>query len=300
MLEKVHLLIIREVDRTGTVTEAAKSLFLTQSALSHAIKKLELQLGVEVWRKEGRTLRLTQAGDYLLQVANRVLPQFEHAEAVMQQFARGERGTLRIGMECHPCYIWLQKVVPSFLNAWPDVDVDIKQEFQFGGIAALFNFDIDALVTPDPLFKSGLVFESVFNYELVLAVSSEHPIAKKHWIIPEDLRNEILITYPVPTERLDIYNQFFIPAGTAPKMRKTVEATEMMLQLVAAGRGVSALPGWLVKQYREKLPLSTCRLGKAGIFKNIYLGIRSADQEIDYIKDFVNKASMNGSYAYIL
>jgi LysR family transcriptional regulator for metE and metH len=61
------------------------------------------------------------------------------------------RCTLRIGMECHPCYQWLLKVVSPYLARWPDVDVDVKQKFQFGGIGALFGYDIDVLVTPDPL-----------------------------------------------------------------------------------------------------------------------------------------------------
>lgn len=111
MLERMHLAIVREVDRQGSLTAAADVLCLTQSALSHSVKKLEQQLGTAVWIREGRSLRLTQAGRYLLAVANRVLPQLELAQERLRQFAQGERGTLRIGMECHPCYQWLLKVV---------------------------------------------------------------------------------------------------------------------------------------------------------------------------------------------
>src|SRR5256885_16649917 len=78
---------------------------------------------------------------------------FRSAEERLRQFAQGERGALRIGMECHPCYQWLLKIVAPYLASWPDVDVDVKQKFQFGGIGALFGYEIDLLVTPDPLFK---------------------------------------------------------------------------------------------------------------------------------------------------
>ncbi|MBN3785395.1 LysR family transcriptional regulator [Burkholderia sp. Ac-20353] len=105
MLERFHLLIIREVQRQGSLTAAASELFLTQSALSHTVKKLEQQLGTPIRDREGRSLRLTQAGRYLLTLAEQLLPQFEHAEARMKQYANGERGTLRIGMECHPCFM---------------------------------------------------------------------------------------------------------------------------------------------------------------------------------------------------
>lgn len=290
MLERIHLSIVQEVEKQGSLTAAADVLCLTQSALSHSIKKLEQQLGTDIWRREGRNLRFTQAGQYLLAVAGRVLPQLTLAEERLQQFARGERGTLRIGMECHPCYQWLLKVVSPYLAAWPDVDVDVKQKFQFGGIGALFAYEIDLLVTPDPLFKKGLHFEPVFDYEQVLAVSRSHPLARAKYVKPRQLMQEVLITYPVAIERLDIYQQFLLPAGVAPKRHKVIETTDIMLQMVASGRGVSALPRWLIKEYAGKMGIVPIPLGAQGIKKQIYLGIRQADMEIDYLQGFIEEA----------
>jgi LysR family transcriptional regulator for metE and metH len=290
MLERIHLAIIREVERTGSLTAAAEALFLTQPALSHAVKKIEQQLGTPIWSREARRLRLTQAGHYLLALANRVLPQLEYAEQVMGQYAHGQRGTLRIGMECHPCYQWLLKVVSPFLSKWPDVDVDVKQKFQFGGIGALFGYEIDMLVTPDPLHKPGLRFEPVFDYEQVLVVGKKHRLAEHAYVTPKQLGEEILITYPVEIERLDIYNQFLLPAGCAPKKHKTIETTDIMLEMVASGRGVAALPRWLVDEYKGKVAISPVRLGRHGIAKQIFLGMRETDTEIDYMKAFVELA----------
>ena len=290
MLERVHLSILREVDQRGSLTAAAAALHLTQSALSHTIKKLEQRIGATVWSREGRNLRLTQAGKYLLGLANRLLPQLEHAELTMQQYARGQRGTLRIGIECHPCYQWLLKVVSPFLTSWPDVDVDVIQKFQFGGIGALFGYDIDVLVTPDPLRKRGLRFEPVFDYEQVLVVGRQHRLAGQPYILPNQLSDETLITYPVEIERLDIYNQFLLPAGCTPKIRKVIETTDIMLQMVATGRGVAALPLWLVDEYAEKVAITPVRLGKHGISKQIFLGVRETDAGVDYLKAFVELA----------
>ncbi|AXL48673.1 LysR family transcriptional regulator [Paraburkholderia caffeinilytica] len=290
MLERTHLTIIREVDRQGSLTAAANVLCLTQSALSHTVKKMEQQLGTAVWDREGRTLRLTQAGQYLLALANRVLPQMEHAEERMKQYAEGQRGTLRIGMECHPCYQWLLKVVSPYLARWPDVDVDVKQKFQFGGIGALFGYDIDILVTPDPLRKPGLRFEPVFDYEQVLVVGRGHRLAQLPFVPPEELADEVLITYPVEIDRLDIYNQFLMPVNVMPKRHKIIETTDIMLQMVASGRGVAALPRWLVEEYAGKVAISPVRLGKRGIAKQIFLGVRETDAAIDYLKAFVELA----------
>lgn len=290
MLERIHLAIVQEVERHGSLTAAAAVLHVTQSALSHSMKKLEQLLGTDIWLREGRSLRLTQAGQYLLAVADRVLPQLALAEERLRQFARGERGVLRIGMECHPCYQWLLKVVSPYLAAWPDVDVDVKQKFQFGGIGALFGYEIDLLVTPDPLYKPGLVFEPVFDYEQVLAVAVGHKLAKEAYIKPGQLTNEVLVAYPVPTDRLDIYNLFLTPAGVTPKRHKAIETTDIMLQMVASGRGVAALPRWLVLEYASKMDIVPVRLGRDGIAKQIYLGARETDVGIDYLRAFIELA----------
>jgi len=290
MLERFHLDLLREVERQGSLTAAARRLGLSQSALSHAARKLEQALGASVWEREGRGLRLTAAGEHLLGFAERVLPQFEHAEQVVQQMARGQRGTLRIGMECHPCYQWLLKVVDPYIPRFPDVELDVKQKFQFGGIGALFAHEIDLLVTPDPLKRKGLRFEPVFDYEQVLVVGREHPLAKRPYVVPAELEQETLITYPVEIERLDIFTQFFLPAATAPRRHTVIETTDIMLQLVASGRGVAALPRWLVAEYKKDLGVRAVRLGRRGIPKQIFLGIRAPDADIEYLAAFIRMA----------
>lgn len=287
MLERVHLAIVQAVEQTGSLTAAAEQLFVTQSALSHSVRKLEERMGTAVWLREGRQLRLTPAGRQLLALAQRVLPQLEHMEAKLRQMAQGQRGSLRIGMECHPCYQWLLKVVAPYLSAWPDVDVDVKQKFQFGGLAALQDYEIDLLVTPDPVYQSGLVFTPVFDYEQVLVVNSQHPLADLPYVQPQQLQSETLITYPVPPERLDIFTQFFLPAGMAPAQHKSIETTDIMLQMVASGRGVAALPRWLVLEYAQRLDVRPVRLGADGVAKQIHLGVRADDLAVDYLAAFI-------------
>lgn len=251
MIDRQHLRIVRAIDAEGTMTEAAKSLFLTQSALSHAMKKLEAHFEVPLWKKEGRRLTLTQAGQSVLGLAHRVLPQFEHTEAQLRRFADGKQGILRIGMECYPCFEWLLKVVAPFLKAFPDVDVDVRRAFSFGGLQALHGYDIDILLTPDPLSLDTIAYTPVFEYEQVLVMDKHHPLADKPFIKPQDLSNETLITYPVELSRLDIFTHFLTPANCTVRQHKTIETTEIILQMVAAGRGVTALPKWLIDESKE-------------------------------------------------
>lgn len=290
MLDRNHLAILREIDRQGSMTAAAEKLFLSQSAVSHTMKKLEERLGTPLWTREGRNLRFTEAGAYLAALAQRLLPQFEHAESVVEQIAAGQRGTLRIGMECHPCYQWLLKVVSPYMEAWPRVDVDVKQEFQFGGLGALLGHEIDMLVTPDPLERPGLRFEPVHDYEQVLVVSRTHRLAGRESVQPADLRDDVLVTYPVEIERLDIFNLFLLPARCTPRQHKTIETTDIMLQFVAANRGVAAMPRWLVEEYAERMPLVAVRLGDEGLAKQLFLGVRERDRVVDYLAAFLEMA----------
>ncbi|MEO1975106.1 MAG: LysR family transcriptional regulator [Paracoccaceae bacterium] len=290
MLDRHHLAIIREVSRSGSVTAAAAAMNLSQSAVSHAIAKLEDRHQVRVWRKKGRGLQLTQAGKYLLDLAERMVPELEHAERVLADISRGRRGAVRIGMECHPCEKWLMRVTGPYLAKWPDVDLEVRTAFRFDGVAALLAHEIDVLVTPDPIQSPQLTFHPVFDYELRLAVHEDHPLANNSQVEPQDLIGEDLFTVPVSPERLDIYTRFLAPAECRPRRRVEIESTDLMLQLVAAGRGVTVLPDWLLREDARGMPIQTLRIGKGGLHKSINLGTRIEEAEIEYIQGLLGVA----------
>lgn len=285
MIDFQTLAILREIELSGSVTQAADRLNLTQSAVSHAIRRFEDRHGVKLWEREGHKLRLTLAGEYLLGLSKRVLPQLEHGSAVIEQYARGRRGAIRVGMECHPCQDWLMRIVDPFLAQWPDVELDVTTAFQFGGLAALLSHEIDLLVTPDPIEHPELKYTPAFDYELVLAVAEGHPLAQRSRAAPADLANETLITYPVPRERLDIYTRFLVPGNALPHRHRTVETTDLMLRMVATGRAVSATPDWLLRQAKGVVGV---RLGE-GIAKSIHLGHRKGETA-NYLEGFIDLA----------
>lgn len=290
MLDRQHLAILLAVDRSGSLTAAAERLHLTQSALSHTIRKFEERHRVKIWAKQGRKLRLTQAGAYLLEQAQRLLPQIEHAERVLEDFASGRRGALRVGMECYPCQKWLMRITAAYLGQWPDVDFDVSTAFRFDGIAALQGYEIDLLITPDPVELPDIEFVPVFDYELVLAVHESHALANVEAASPQDFSAEELITLPVAIDRLDVFTRFLLPAHCRPRRIRTAESSELMLQLVATGRGICVLPDWMVREDGAHLPLRSVRLGAEGLDKSIHIGFRRGEEEIAYLKDFLRLA----------
>jgi LysR family transcriptional regulator for metE and metH len=103
---------------------------------------------------------------------------------------------------------------------------------------------------------------------------------------PDQLSDEVLITYSVSTDRLDIYMQFLVPASITPKRHKTIETTDIMFQMVASNRGVAAMPRWLVEEYAGKIDVLPLRLGPHGLRKNIHLDVRKRDIQVDYVEAF--------------
>ncbi len=294
MIELTHLRIMLALHQNGTLTEAANALCLSQSALSHQIRYLEKKLEIKLWQREGRGLRLTQAGELLLQVAQQVLPIMSQTELTLKAYAEGRKGILRIGVECYPCYEWLTGVIADFLLKMPEVDVDIAHQFQFSGLEGLLNHHFDVLVTPDTISNRLLYYTPLFDYQLVLLVANNHTLAKIPQIKPEMLATEVLLTFPVPVERLDIFTQFLIPASVIPAQHKKIESIDIMLQMVAYDRGVCVLPEWLADNYCQKLSVKKIRLGQDGVNKTLFAGMHKTDIDIPYIRRFVSLGQGKG------
>ncbi|MEZ0120963.1 MAG: LysR family transcriptional regulator [Candidatus Reddybacter sp.] len=287
MIEHSHLRIIAALQQNGTLTEAANTLCLSQSALSHQIRSLEKKLGVGLWEREGRYLRLTHAGQLFHQVAQQVLPVLAQAEQSLKAYGEGRQGILRIGVECYPCYEWLTGVTGEFMRQMPEVDIDIVSKFQFSGLEGLLNHHIDILVTPDLIKQQGSYYEVLADYELVLVLAADHPLAVLQQISPAQLAAETLLTFPVPLQRLDIFNHFLSPVHLKPAGHKVVESLELMLQMTELGRGVCVLPRWLAEGRCKGGTLTVVRLGEKGMQRKLYIAMRESDKEIAYIRRFI-------------
>lgn len=298
-LEFKHLILIDAIHKYGSLTLAAKQLHLTQPALSHSIKQLEDYYNIELFIKQGKRLQPTQAGHYLQQRAKQLLPSIYDVEAGLKMYAQGLAGKLRIGVACHPCYEWLLSLMDAYLEKSPNFDVDIIQSMQHGSTASLLHYEVDCLVTPDPIKHEAITFKAMFNYRQVLAMHVKHPLyikamqTNKMYVMPEDLQTETLLTYPVATERLDIFNQFLQPANCQPYLHKTIETTDLMLALVKHKPYVAALPNWLIDKrhsiqaYNDIVYLE---LSAQSLHKSIYLGYRTQEKNLITLANLLDLA----------
>ncbi|WP_172331410.1 LysR family transcriptional regulator [Mangrovicoccus sp. HB161399] len=289
-LEFRHLKTIKAIHDAGGLARAADVLNITQSALSHQIKGLEEQAGVELFVRRSRPLKLSAAGHRLLRLAEKILPEVAAAEEDFRSLRSGKSGRLHIAIECHACFEWLFPVLEEFRKAWPDVDVDIRPGLSFGALPALQKEEVDLVVSSDPESLAGVSFEPLFDYNPVFVASSHHPLAAKPYVEAADFRDELLITYPVERSRLDVFSQLLIPAGVEPRAVRQVELTAVILLLVASNRGVAVLPDWVVREVRYNSDYVTRPLTRDGITRHLYAAIRSDEAEKPYIADILRLA----------
>ncbi|ALS97402.1 LysR substrate-binding domain-containing protein [Lacimicrobium alkaliphilum] len=278
MLELKHLKTMLALERGGNLASAADLLFVSQSALSHQLKELESRIGERLFERKSEPLRFTASGLTLLNLAREVVPRVNKVEAEIKSGAQATE-ELRIGIECHACFQWLLPAITEFNRRYPDVSVDLQGENLFDGITELERQSLDLLFTDDRVAAEGLEYEALGDFELVLVMGLQDELAEQSFIQPEDLKNRRLLTYPVPLSKLDLFRQFLQPAKCHPQSVKTVANSSVMLQMVAAGLGVAAVPDWLVKDFDRQQLLCSRPLGQQGLRKTLYGAYQPANRQ---------------------
>ncbi|SFG05748.1 LysR family transcriptional regulator [Neptunomonas qingdaonensis] len=290
MIELRHLKTLSALRDAGSLVEAAERIHLTQSALSHQIKDLEDRLNCSLFIRKTKPICFTSAGQRLLLLADEVLPMIRNTERDIARLAGGETGRLNISIDCHSCFDWLMPTIDHFRQHWPEVEMDLSSGFTFQPLPALSRGDLDLVITSDPEERNGIIYIPLFSYESVLALSKRHRLVSRKYIQPQDLASETIITYPVDQNRLDLFTRFLDPANIEPQEIRTAELTLMILQLVASGRGVAALPNWALHEYLQRDYVVAKPLGEKGVWCTLYAAIREDQKNSEFMQDFLNTA----------
>ena len=285
IIELRHLKTLLALEETGSVSLAAKRVFLTQSALSHQIRALENYYDTPLFERKFSPLRFTPAGERLLQLARDLLPQVAAAERDLARIIEGEAGELRLAVECHTCFDWLMPAMGEFRPMWPQVELDIVSGFQADPVGLLMQHRADLAIVSEAEKQNGIRFRPLFAYEMVGICAKDHPLADKPVWEAEDFIGETLITYPVPDEMLDLLRKVLLPKGINPPRRHS-ELTIAIIQLVASRRGIAALPYWTVMPYLEKGYVVRRQITSNGLQSELYAAIRAEDADKSYLDNF--------------
>ncbi|MFG6429725.1 LysR family transcriptional regulator [Roseateles sp. LYH14W] len=269
-LELRHLRTLVALREAGNLSRAAQLLNLTQSALSHQLKALEEHYGAELFARKSNPLVFGVVGQRLLKLADAVLPRVDEADRDVRRLVDGSAGQLRIAVECHTCFDWLMPAMDAFRERWPEVELDIVSGFQADPVGLLHQDRAElAIVSDVDADETGVVVHPLFSFEIVALLPKGHALLAKSWLEAADFAGHTLITYPVPDEMLDLVRRVLRPAGITPP-RRTSELTVAMLQLVASGRGIAALPLWAVEGYLARGYVARQRIGEQGLTGRLY------------------------------
>jgi len=270
MLELRHLKTLVALRDAGNLSRAAQLLNLTQSALSHQLKALEEHYGAELFERKSSPVVFGAAGQRLLRLAEAALPMVDEAERDVGRLVSGAAGSLRIAVECHTCFDWLMPAMDALRVRWPEVELDIVSGFQADPIALLHQDRAEvAIVSEVDADEAGVHVHPLFSFEIVALLPNGDALLARPHLEAADFADRTLITYPVPDDMLDVVRSVLRPAGIAPP-RRTTELTVAMLQLVASGRGLAALPLWAVKSYLDRGYVASQRIGAGGLTGRLY------------------------------
>ena len=292
MIELRHLKTLTALREHGSLVAAAGDLCLTPSAISHQLKELDQWFGVEIVNRRNRPVSFSNVGLRLLKLADDILPQVQIAQSDISRIVHGQTGRIIFSSECHSCFDWLMPLLNQYRMQYPDVDLAFASGFEANPHELLQNSEFDLLITADPIALKGVEYFPIFEYESRLVLSNTHPLVRSEQITVQELAEETLITYPVDKHRLDIMSKLFISANILPKQIRTTDLTQMLIQLVASGRGIGALPDWVVNEYEQKGWVTSRRLdcvAPEGLRRTLYAGYRIEEKQKSYFEGFLTQ-----------
>jgi LysR family transcriptional regulator for metE and metH len=249
-LEVRHLELVAAVADVGSLTRAGDRLHLTQSALSHQLRDIEDRLGAPLFHRHGKRLVLTPAGEHLLQSARDVLDRLRQTEDTIRHLGTERRGVLRITTECTTCYHWLPRLLMTYREHFPSVEVRIEVEATDRPIDRILDGTVDLALMSTVVRDRRLAVRPVFTDQVVVIASPQHRLAGRRRVTLKDLHNETFLIYP-PKEESLFLQQVLMPAGAVPARVEEVKLTEAIIELVKANFGVSALARWAVQPFLD-------------------------------------------------
>ncbi len=270
-VELGHLRCFLAVAEQRHFTRAARTLGLAQPSVSAQVKRLESELGSELFHRMRGNVTLTPAGEALLPFARRILAEVESASSELRDTGARVRGRLAIGATPSLAATLVPPVLARFHAAYPDVDLALREAGSVDLVAALEQGALDIALVILPVREEALETQVLLREELVLALAGSHPLAKRRTISVADLRNVPLVMFREGYDLRSATEAACRAAGFAPTF--AVEGGEMdgVLQLTAAGLGAAIVPSLVIGPHS---PLHAVRIAGSALTRTIGLAHR--------------------------
>jgi len=231
-----------ETARREHITQTAEALNITQPALSKSIARLEEDLGVRLFDRDGKNIRLNECGQVALGYAERLLYSLTDMRSVLSELASGQAGKICIGSS-FPSQEpnWLLEAVRSFALDRPDVSFQLTQRSSQQLQSALENREIDIAVSSVPIRSADIVWDPLFEEPMGVILSEDHPLAARDSLSLLDLQQERFYCNNANSDVQDLTVQFCRQAGFAPIIHFAGEFPSFIGEAVSLGYGISII-----------------------------------------------------------
>lgn len=261
-LDSRQLRALVTLAHTGSFTRGAQQLHLTQSAVSHAIKALEQEVGCRLFDRVGRKILLTQAGELLLTHAERILAEMADARAGLQQLRQWGQGRLRLSASAAACEYILPAVLRRFQEQFPRCAIVVEPGDTPEALEQLRQHRVDLALTLEPTREPRLAFHHLFTDELMFVVSPAHPWATLGRAPREDIARQHYILYNKRSYTFRLVERFLAEEGVELRSYIELGSMEAIKQLVQLGLGVSILAPWIAPAELAEGSLVALPLGR--------------------------------------
>ena len=240
-VELAQLEAFLQVAHHRSFSRAAESLFLTQPSVTARIQALERELGERLFERTGRSVTLTDAGRAFMPHAQRALTAVQEGADAIEAVRHGDVGNIRIGASSTIATYVLPKIVKKFREARPRVHINLSTGNTEEVVEKLLSGDVHVAITR---LTQHPEIESVhlYNDDLALVVSPQHPFAKKGRVTVIEAGREPFLFFERSSSYHSLIYSMFLRVGVVPESVMELDSMETTKHMVEAGLGIAILP----------------------------------------------------------
>ncbi|WP_168122846.1 LysR family transcriptional regulator [Paenibacillus sp. HB172176] len=254
-----------EVAKREHVTDAAVSLHVAQSSVSRQLSNLESELGVDLFVREGRRVKLTPIGRLFLERMEQAMGVIEEARRELKEHLEPEKGTVRIAFPISLAAYVVPAAIFAFRKLYPEAKFQMKQALYRDLIDGVVNGEFNLAMIPS-LMEDERKFKKkvLFTENIVALLPVEHPLAHREQIRLSELKNDSFVTLPNGYAFREIVIKACLDLGFSPHIAFEGDDIDALKGLVSAGLGTALMPEVTlvhsIPQSTVKVPLANSNL----------------------------------------
>lgn len=275
--DQLDLRLFQAIARFGSITRAGQAQHLSLAAASGRVKALEQRAGVPLLYRDPRGVRLTPAGEAFLHHTRAVLRQTELLRSDMHEYGRGLRGHVRIYANTTGVMEILPTVLPRFLQAHPNVNVELQEHLNPQISVGVLDGLADLGIVSTRIDAPGLRAIHFSTDRLVLVVPRDHPFASLPSIGFIETLEEAHVGMHAGSTLRDQLTRVTAPIGKTLRLRVELSSFDAVCRMVGAGVGIGIVPEMSARRHLADLPIAQVELNDPWRIRERYILMRDGE-----------------------